>query len=72
MAISPVVVETIAGSNRSYPGLGEKEVTGRIQKIETSWNTPAADQFVKAILSNRASALLRRFREWTPGFCGSL
>jgi RNase H-fold protein (predicted Holliday junction resolvase) len=68
MAISPVVVETIAGSNRSYPGLGEKAVTDRIQKLETSWNTPAADQFVKAMLSNRASALLRRFREMDPRF----
>jgi hypothetical protein len=68
MAGEPTILEAIAASNRSYQNVPEASVGARFEKMESSWNSPASDAFVKELLSARASALLRRHHDIDPRF----
>ena len=61
LAATPVVAETAAASNRTYAGMDEAAIASRIERVEKSWNTPAGDAAVSAILANPASRALRRY-----------
>jgi hypothetical protein len=63
LAVEPTIVDTVLAANRSYGGMSEAAITGRMQQVEESWNRPASEPLVKGILSSRASAFLRRFRD---------
>jgi len=68
MAYDPMVIDAVVSANRSYAGMSDAAIGGRIQNIEKIWNTPAADSYVKEVLSSRASQTLRRHRERDPRF----
>jgi len=68
MATEPSVIETIRSANRRWQGISDDAVTERIRKTEDGWNTPAADSLVRSILSDPASARLRRYLELDPRF----
>src|SRR4030095_1717976 len=66
IALEPVVLSAVASSNRSYGGLSDASITAKIEKMDKEWTTPAAETFVKEMLSSPASRLLRRHRELDP------
>jgi hypothetical protein len=61
LAATPVVAETAAAANRTYAGMDEAAIASRIERLEKSWNTPAGNAAVSAILANPASRALRRY-----------
>src|SRR4029453_6192553 len=66
IALEPVVLSAVASSNRSYGGLSDASINAKIEKMDKEWTTPAAETFVKEMLSSPASRLLRRHRELDP------
>jgi len=63
MARAPLVVETIVTANAGYRGMSENAIGEKIRRIESIWETPAADSVVQPILSSRTSRFLRQCRE---------
>lgn len=68
MAVEPVVLDTITAANTAYQGLSEATIAEKVRKVESIWNTSAADTIVQPIVSNRASRFLRRCRELDKRF----
>jgi len=68
LAADPVLTDAATTSNRSYQGLTEEAAAARIQKIDSIWNSPAAEPLVKEMLSSRASRALRRYLDLDPRF----
>ncbi len=68
MAHDPMIVDAVVSANRSYAGMSDAAISGRIENIEKIWNKSSADSYVKEMLSNRASQTLRRHRERDPRF----
>lgn len=66
IASEPVIEQAVAASNRSYAGMQDAAIISRFQKIDQSWNTPAAEPIVKEMLSSPASRVLRRHHELDP------
>ncbi|HZT30628.1 MAG TPA: cache domain-containing protein [Bryobacteraceae bacterium] len=63
MTVEPAIVDAVVASNRSWEGMPDAAVAAKIEKIDKAWNTPAADPIVRAMLSSRASRLLRRYHD---------
>jgi len=63
---NPAVADAITAAQRSRKGLDDSVITARVEKIESSWETPQVDPLVKGILSSPTSQLLRRHREAEP------
>jgi len=63
LAVHPTLIEAAATANRQYVAASDQAVTERIEKLEKSWNTPAAEPVVREMLSNRPSHLLARWRD---------
>lgn len=63
MAANPVVTEAAAESNRSYENSNEQAIAARLQKMESGWDKPAGEGYVRQMLTSRASRLLNRYRE---------
>lgn len=63
MAANPVVTEAAAESNRSYENSNEQAIAARLQKMESEWDKPAGEGYVRQMLTSRASRLLNRYRE---------
>lgn len=68
IAAEASVEDAVTAANQSYAGAGEAAVNERIQAIEKTWNSPAGEARVNAMLASRASRQLRRFRERNPKF----
>lgn len=68
MANEPTVVDAVTAANLAYQGMSEAAISGRIQRIENEWNTPAAEATVRGMLASRASRTLRHHRELDPRF----
>lgn len=66
IAAEPAIVDAVVAGNRSYGGLSDSAIESKIEKIDKSWNTPAAEPMVKQIQSSEASRLLRRHHELDP------
>lgn len=62
ISMEPTLVEAAKNANRAYQGQSEEAITKRIAAIEKTWETPAAEPTVQAILGSAASKLLRRHR----------
>jgi hypothetical protein len=63
IAVDPAVVDVAEAGNRAYQGLSDTAIGARIEGIDKSWNTAAAEKTSAALLANRASRMLRRHRE---------
>lgn len=63
LAATPVIAEAAAESNRAYENASEQAVAARLQKMESDWNKPSAEPYVRQMLNSRASRLLNRYRE---------
>jgi hypothetical protein len=61
---SAVVDATTA--QRARKGLDDAAITARVGKIESTWETPQVDPWVKEILSSPTSQVLRHHREVEP------
>jgi hypothetical protein len=66
LARNPAVVDAISRAQRSRQGLDDAVVTARVEKIESTWQTPQVDPLVKAMLSSPISQILRHEREAEP------
>jgi hypothetical protein len=66
IAVEPAIVDAVAASNRSFQGMPDAAITAKFQKLDNSWNTPAAETMVKEMLSTPASRLVRRQHERDP------
>ena len=66
IAAQPAIIDAVIASNRSYQGMTDAAIAAKIEKIDKSWNTPAADAIVKEMLASRTSRLLRRDHELDP------
>ena len=66
IAAQPAIIEAVLASNRSYQGMTDAAIAARIEKIDKTWNTTAADSIVKEMLATRASRLLRRDHDLDP------
>lgn len=66
IAAQPAIIDAVVASNRSYQGMTDAAIAARIEKIDKTWNTPAADSIVKEMLATRASRLLRRDHDLDP------
>jgi hypothetical protein len=66
LARNPAVVDAITAAQRSRQGLDDAAITARVEKIESTWETPQPDRLVKAILSSPTSQVLRHHREAEP------
>ncbi len=68
IAADPLIAEAIYPSNQQYQGMSEEAFATKIQRIEDSWNTPAARPLLARILTSRASLALRRYVQVDPSF----
>lgn len=68
MAVEPTIVDAIAAANKSYEGKSDAQIQDSFQKTDKTWNTPASEPIVKAMLASPASRLLRRHRDLDPRF----
>ena len=68
MATDPSILVTAETANASYRGMSDAAFTEKIQKIEKSWNTPAADPLMIQISSSVASQALTRYLGIDPSF----
>ena len=66
IAAQPAIIEAVLASNRSYQGMTDAAIAAKIEKIDKTWNTTAADSIVKEMLATRASRLLRRDHDLDP------
>lgn len=66
LAAQPAIIEAVLASNRSYQGMTDAAIAAKIEKIDKTWNTTAADSIVKEMLGTRASRLLRRDHDLDP------
>jgi hypothetical protein len=66
LAGNPAVADAIAAAQRSRQGLDDAMIAARVGKIESTWETPQLDPFVKQILSSPTSQVLRHHREAEP------
>ena len=57
LAGNPAVVDAIAAAQRSRQGLDDAVIAARVGKIESTWETPQVDPFVKQILSSHVTGL---------------
>jgi hypothetical protein len=58
------VIEAAQKGNARYAGRNEDQVAQSIQKIESEWNTPAAEPLATAMLDSPAARLARRHRDY--------
>ncbi|MBI1788876.1 MAG: cache domain-containing protein [Acidobacteria bacterium] len=63
IAAGSTVVDAAEAGNRSWQGMPDAAIAGRIQKIDKEWIAGGADAKVKEVLSSAASRSLRRQRE---------
>jgi hypothetical protein len=66
LARNPAVADAITAAQRSRRGLEDPVITARVEKIESTWETPQVDPLVQEILSSPASQVLRHHREAEP------
>jgi hypothetical protein len=66
LAGNPAVADAITGAQRSRQGLDDAVIASRVGKIESTWEAPQLDPFVKQILSSPTSQVLRHHREAEP------
>jgi len=66
LARNPAMVDAITAAQRSRQGLDDAAITARVEKIESTWETPQPDPLVKAVLSSPTSQFLRHHREAEP------
>jgi hypothetical protein len=66
IAAQSAIIDAVVASNRSYQGMPDAAIAAKIEKIDKSWNTPAAEGTVKEMLASPASRLLRRDHELDP------
>mgnify|MGYP001193110912 CR=1 FL=1 len=63
LAADPTIVDAVTEANKRYAGASPDAIKDRILKMEKDWTTPAADAYVREMLSSRASRMLNRWRE---------
>jgi hypothetical protein len=68
MANDPIVIDAIAGVDRTYRTMSDATFAQRVERIEKIWNTPSANSIVQEMLSSRTSRRLRRHQEIDPRF----
>ena len=66
LASNPTVVDAITTAQRSHNGLDDSVIKARVEKIESTWETPQVDPLVKQILLSPTSQVLQRHREAEP------
>ncbi|MGH9633128.1 MAG: cache domain-containing protein [Bryobacteraceae bacterium] len=66
MASSPLVIDAVTASNRSYGGADDNAARAAIQKIDRTWATPAAAPLVNRIITSPAAKVLIKYRELDP------
>jgi len=66
LARNPAMVDAITAAQRSRQGLDDAAITARVEKIESTWETPQPGPLVKAVLSSPTSQFLRHHREAEP------
>lgn len=66
MTVESSIVDAVMASNRLWQGMSDAAAASKIENIDKTWNTPAAEAAVKAMLSSRASRVLRRYHELDP------
>jgi hypothetical protein len=63
LASDPTIVEAVTEANRRYAGVTRESVEAHILKMEKEWNTPAADGYVRQMLTSRAGRQLTGWRQ---------
>lgn len=63
IANEPSVVAAVSSANQKYGKLDQNAVQAKSQELDKDWNTPKADQVVKAIVNSGVSDILRRHRD---------
>ena len=66
LARNPVVIDAVTSAQTPRKGLDDAVITARVEKIESTWETPQVDPLVKEILSSPTSQVLRHDREAEP------
>ena len=66
LARNPAVIDATTAAQRSRKGLDDAVIAARVEKIESTWETPQVDPLVKEMLSSPTSQALRRHRETEP------
>lgn len=68
MASDAAVRDVVAASNQRFANLDGEALQKRLLELDESWNTPASESAVNAVLSNRAAVSLRRKLAIDPAF----
>lgn len=63
LASDPTIVEAVTEANRRYDGASQESIGAHILKMEKEWNTPAADGYVRQMLTSRAGRQLTGWRQ---------
>ena len=63
LAADPAVLDVVVAANAAWKGSTEPQIEAKVQATEKSWNTPAGQPLVSAMLDNKASRMLRRYRD---------
>jgi len=66
LARNPAVIDATTAAQRSRKGLDDAVIAARVEKIESTWETPQVDPLVQEILSSPTSQVLRHHREAEP------
>lgn len=66
IAADASILEAVQAGNRSYEKLADDAAIARIEKLDSVWNTPAAEGALREILSSKASVSLRRRHDLDP------
>jgi hypothetical protein len=68
MALDSSVIAAVTTGNAAYQGKSDDAIAGDIQRIENTWNTPAAEAISQRILASPASQALRKHRDFDRRF----
>jgi hypothetical protein len=63
LAGEPTILEAVRSANAAAAGLSPDAVAAKMEQVERRWNTPAAEQAVREMLTSRASRALSRWRD---------
>jgi len=67
LAAEPALVDAVAAANKSYAGMNEAAIAGKIETMDKAWNTLPGEPLVNQIPASRVSVWLRTFQELDPG-----
>jgi len=68
LAADPAVLDVVAAADAGWQGATQAQIEARVQGAEKSWNTPEAQGRVREVLENKASRLLRHYRDMDRRF----